>query len=71
MKQILSLTAVLVALTACSQITQPSQPEKVNLNKNYKLVDGNDRLAGTVIFKPVGGGEIRDNDGNVIGNIVP
>jgi hypothetical protein len=60
-------------LASCSQIVpEKKEPAKmVDLNKVYQMVDKDGGLAGTVVFKPVGGGEVRDNTGNVIGIISP
>jgi len=47
-----------------------SEPETVSLDRTYSLVDDQGRVAGKVTFTPLGGGQVTDNAGNVIGQIV-
>lgn len=44
-------------------------PKPTSLLRTYALVDDEGRKAGTVVFNPMGGGEVRDADGTVIGII--
>lgn len=61
------LCAAAALLAACSD--QPEPPQRVELNKQFRMIDEQGRQAGTVLFRPLGQGEIRDNDGNLIGVI--
>ena len=73
MRHSLFIALSCILLTACSQtvLEKKEAPKMVDLNKVYQMVDRDGGLAGTVVFKPVGGGEVRDNTGNVIGIITP
>jgi len=44
-------------------------PPPVSLVRSYTLVDADGRKSGTVVLSPMGGGELRDVDGTVIGVI--
>lgn len=44
-------------------------PKPVSLVRSYTLVDENGSKSGTVVFSPMGSGEVRDVDGTVIGII--
>lgn len=56
---------LLSALAACGD------GGKTNLERSYNLVDNDEKQAGVIKLHGVGGGEIVDNDGKVIGRIVP
>ena len=61
------LLGVLIApLAACG-----SAPPLGSVDETYSLMDSQGRKAGTVVFTPLGQGEVRDNGGKVIGKIVP
>ena len=43
----------------------------VSMAKIYTLVDEDGHTAGSVSMSPIGGGQVIDNNGTVIGRIVP
>lgn len=59
------LVAAMVTVAACSD------RDKTHMERSYNLVDNDDKQAGTVKLHGVGGGEIVDNEGKVVGRIVP
>ncbi len=73
MRHLVVITCASLFLASCTQVVEEKKeaPKMVDLNKVYQMVDKDGGLAGTVVFKPVGGGEVRDNTGNVIGVITP
>jgi hypothetical protein len=50
---------------------EPEVVEKGSLNRTYKLIDDSGRESGTLVLKPAGGAELRDQDGKVIGTFNP
>jgi hypothetical protein len=50
---------------------EPETAEKGSLNRIFKLVDESGRESGTLVLTPMGGAELRDPDGNVIGSFAP
>ena len=58
-----SAASAAIWLAACGG----APPKPVSLTRSYALVDEEGRKAGTVVFSPMGGGEVRDVDGTVIG----
>ena len=68
---ILAAFALGFALVACGggkqkKKDQPAE-ETVSLSRNFKLVDEQGRKAGTLTLDAMGGAEIRDVDGKLIG----
>ena len=63
-----------LSLTGCGSKTTSTEPEKVetgSLMRSYKLIDDQGRESGTLTINPVGGAELRDIDGKVIGSFAP
>lgn len=77
MRSLLLMVVVLFAslsLAGCGSKTTSAEPEKVetgSLIRSYKLVDEQGRESGTLNINPLGGAELRDVDGNVIGSFAP
>jgi hypothetical protein len=46
-----------------------SEPSTVDLNRAFTLFDAEGRRAGTVFLRPLGDGEMRDVNNNLIGVI--
>jgi hypothetical protein len=60
----------LCLLASCVMLSACGTSEKVEIDRTFRMVDEEEREAGTVTFHAVGGGEIRDADGKKIGEIV-
>lgn len=60
------LGVVAISLVACG-----SAPPLGSVDETYSLVDNQGRKSGTVVFTPLGQGEVRDSSGKLIGKIVP
>jgi hypothetical protein len=64
-------TIVLAAVLALAAVGCGGAPEKpASLSRTYTLTDEQGRQAGTLVLNPLGGGEVRDSDGRVIGMLV-
>lgn len=44
-------------------------PKPVSLQRTFTLLDEEGRKAGSVVLSPLGGGELRDSDGTLLGII--
>ncbi len=75
MRKILLVIVVLcvsLSLSGCGSLKkEPEAAEKGSLNRSYKLVDDSGRESGTLILTPMGGAELRDQDGKIIGTFAP
>lgn len=65
MKYALALIPLLFC-AACGD----SEPKTVELTRTFHMMDEEGKHAGTVIFRPLGTGEVRDASNRVIGVIV-
>ena len=63
----LCLLAALLMTAACSS----DSDRNGELSKTLNMVDKDGTHYGTVALTPVGGGEVRDSDGKLIGKVVP
>lgn len=61
----MSMCLTMIALAACGS----SAPKTIDLNRSFIMTDEEGRRAGTVVFHPLGDGEILDNNQQVIGII--
>lgn len=72
MRRLLLMVIVLfvsLSIAGCGgKSKEPEVTEKGTLNRTFKLIDDSGRDSGTLVLKPTGGAELRDADGNVIGN---
>ena len=63
----LCLLAALLVTAGCSS----DRDRNGELSKTLEMVDKDGTHYGTVALTPVGGGEVRDTDGKLIGRVVP
>lgn len=59
----------LIPLLLCAACGN-SEPKTVELTRTFKMTDEEGKYAGSVIFRPLGTGEVRDASNRVIGVIV-
>ena len=63
--------AAVEATPAAAVAAVPEKAETGSLMRTFKLVDDLGRESGSVVFNPLGGAELRDIDGTVIGVFTP
>jgi hypothetical protein len=73
----LILPVLALTLAACgSEPPPPRAPQPVagpgvgGISRSYNLVDDQGHVAGRVIISPLGGGQLIDQNGNVVGRFV-
>jgi hypothetical protein len=69
----LVLPILALCLAACGSAPAPSPvpgPGAGGISRSYNLVDDQGRIAGRVILSPLGGGQLIDQNGNVVGRFV-
>lgn len=70
--RLLVLPALVLTLAACGSASPPPVvgPGAGGISRSYNLVDDEGRVAGRVIISPLGGGQLIDQNGNVVGRFV-
>ncbi|HLZ68166.1 MAG TPA: hypothetical protein VKQ29_18225 [Aliidongia sp.] len=69
--RLLVLPALALSLAACGSAPPPIVgPDAGGISRSYNLVDDQGRVAGRVILSPLGGGQLIDQNGNVVGRFV-
>ena len=69
--RLLVLSALVPTLAACGSAPPPViGPGAGGISRSYNLVDDEGRVAGRVIISPLGGGQLIDQNGNVVGRFV-
>jgi len=67
-----SFVALVFTLVGCGGGTSKAEKEATgSLLRTFTLVDEQGRKAGTLTLNPLGGAELRDSDGRVIGTFAP
>jgi len=69
-KLILMMIVLFVSLSIAGcggKSKEPEVVEKGTLNRTFKLIDDSGRESGTLTLNAVGGAELRDANGNLIG----
>jgi hypothetical protein len=69
----LLLPALALTLAACASEPPPQPvvgPGVGGISRSYNLVDEQGRVAGRVVISPLGGGQMIDQNGNVVGRFV-
>nr|WP_320017511.1 hypothetical protein [uncultured Desulfobacter sp.] len=62
---------VSLSIAGCGgKAKEPEVVEKGTLNRTFKLIDDSGRESGTLTLNAVGGAELRDADGNLIGTFI-
>lgn len=63
-----------VILSGCAIFDNP-KPESTqqigSLIRTYTLIDEQGRISGTLVISPLGGAELRDAKGNLVGKLMP
>jgi hypothetical protein len=73
MKKIVCFSALAaLLLSGCQMMEQkkPEQPPRLDLNRRLLVVDEQGAPVGSILFRPLGNGELRDGNGELIGVIV-
>lgn len=65
MKPMIFCLAAFTLLSACGK----EEPQTISLERSFTMSDEEGRRAGTVVLRPLGNGEIRDNNNQIIGVI--
>jgi hypothetical protein len=72
--RLLVLPVLALTLAACGSEPPPPQPVVGpgvgGISRSYNLVDEQGRVAGRVVISPLGGGQMIDQNGNVVGRFV-
>jgi hypothetical protein len=70
----LVLPVLALSLAACGGESPSPQPivgpGSGGISRSYNLVDEQGRTAGRVVLSPLGGGQLIDQNGNVVGRFV-
>ncbi|HEV2674685.1 MAG TPA: hypothetical protein VGV37_09095 [Aliidongia sp.] len=69
-----ALPLLALSLVGCGSAPPPPQPVVGpgvgGISRSYNLVDDQGRIAGRVVISPLGGGQLIDQNGNVVGRFV-
>lgn len=63
-----------LTLSGCGILANPqpeTKPQTGSLMRTYTLIDEQGRTSGTLVISPLGGAELRDADGNLVGKLIP
>lgn len=72
--RLLATAAMALTLSGCTIFASPEPEAKQqtgSLIRTYTLIDEQGRTSGTLVIGPLGGAELRDADGNLVGKLKP